>query len=161
MVDYSRRLPARVAVWMELLEHWSLPQVLPFAPMHVLHGASERLALNRWTVCRAWSAHLSARPVGHCLAATMGLRPAASRSAGTRSSMIQDRPRPARSTPTTQQPRQLHQHTTSNSRLYVLLPNGAERVGGRNSLEQPQRPGWLAILADRGELAAKTVLKPT
>ena len=100
-------------------------------------AAAWRDPLNRWTVCRAWSAHLSARPVGHCLAATMGrhmgLRPAASRSAGTRSSMIQDRPRPARSTPTTQQPRQLHQHTTSNSRLYVLLGLLAERVGGRDA----------------------------
>jgi hypothetical protein len=25
-----------------------------------------------------------------------------------------------------------------------------------SELEQPQRPGWLAILADRGKLAAKT-----
>ena len=54
-------------------------------------AAAWRDPLNRWPVCRAWSARLSARPVGHCLAATigrhMGLRPAASRSAGTCSSM--------------------------------------------------------------------------
>ena len=57
------------------------------------------------------------------------------------------------------------QPARQQTRLYVLLGSprlarGTGREQRFSELEQPQRQGWLAALADRGKLAAKTVLKP-